>query len=143
MPEVMGQSGTKTYLRLLGYVTRYWAPFLLAIVGLLIHTGAEIAFIDLLGYITDTVGGITGSAAASSSLPKVGITAGLAQQIFGDRWVGESWLVIPLFLIMISAVRGFGYLIGTYFLAYVANHLVHGLRTDVFNRYLLLPFKFF
>ena len=143
MPEIMGQSGTKTYLRLLGYVKRYWAAFLLAIVGLLIHTGAEIAFIDLLGYITDTVSGITGSAAASSSLPKVGITAGLAQQIFGDRWVGESWLVIPLFLIMISAVRGFGYLIGTYFLAYVANHLVHGLRTDVFNRYLLLPFKFF
>ena len=143
MPEIMGQSGTKTYLRLLGYVKRYWAAFLLAIVGLLIHTGAEIAFIDLLGYITDTVSGITGSATASSSLPKVGITAGLAQQIFGDRWVGESWLVIPLFLIMISAVRGFGYLIGTYFLAYVANHLVHGLRTDVFNRYLLLPFKFF
>ena len=143
MPEIMGQSGTKTYLRLLGYVKRYWAAFLLAIVGLLIHTGAEIAFIDLLGYITDTVGGITSSAADSSSLPKVGITAGLAQQIFGDRWVGESWLVIPLFLIMISAVRGIGYLIGTYFLAYVANHLVHGLRTDVFNRYLLLPFKFF
>jgi len=143
MPEIMGQSGTKTYLRLLGYVKRYWAAFLLAIVGLLIHTGAEIAFIDLLGYITDTVSGITGSATTSSSLPKVGITAGLAQQIFGDRWVGESWLVIPLFLIMISAVRGFGYLIGTYFLAYVANHLVHGLRTDVFNRYLLLPFKFF
>ena len=143
MPEIMGQSGTKTYLRLLGYVKRYWAAFLLAIVGLLIHTGAEIAFIDLLGYITDTVSGITGSATTSSSLPKVGITAGLAQQIFGDRWVGESWLVIPLFLIMISAVRGFGYLIGTYFLAYVANRLVHGLRTDVFNRYLLLPFKFF
>ena len=33
--------------------------------------------------------------------------------------------------------------LGTYFLAYVANHLVHGLRIDVFNRYLLLPFKFF
>ena len=143
MPEIKAQSGTQIYLRLLRYVARYWAPFLLAVVGLLIHTGAEIAFIDLLGYITDTVGAITGSAVQASSLPKVGITAGLAQQIFGDNWVGESWLVIPLFLIMISAVRGFGYLIGTYFLAYVANHLVHGLRIDVFNRYLLLPFKFF
>ena len=143
MSEIKAQSGTQIYLRLLRYVARYWAPFLLAVVGLLIHTGAEIAFIDLLGYITDTVGAITGSAVEASSLPKVGITAGLAQQIFGDNWVGESWLVIPLFLIMISAVRGFGYLIGTYFLAYVANHLVHGLRIDVFNRYLLLPFKFF
>ena len=143
MSELNSQSGTKTYLRLLGYVGWYWAAFSLAVIGLLIHTGAEIAFIDLLGYITDTVSQITGSTADSSALPKVGITAGLAQQIFGDEWVGESWLVIPLFLIMISAVRGFGYLIGTYFLAYVANYLVHRLRIDVFNRYLLLPFKFF
>ena len=143
MSEVNSQSGTKTYLRLLSYVGWYWAAFCLAVVGLLIHTGAEIAFIDLLGYITDIVSQITGSNAGSTALPKVGITAGLAQQIFGDEWVGESWLVIPLFLIMISAVRGFGYLIGTYFLAYVANHLVHRLRTAVFNRYLLLPFKFF
>ncbi len=143
MSELNSQSGTKTYLRLLGYVGWYWAAFSLAVLGLLIHTGAEIAFIDLLGYITDTVSQITGSTADSSALPKVGITAGLAQQIFGDEWVGESWLVIPLFLIMISATRGFGYLIGTYFLAYVANYLVHRLRIDVFNRYLLLPFKFF
>ncbi|MGY8863702.1 MAG: hypothetical protein ACKVJ2_13875, partial [Pseudomonadales bacterium] len=90
MSEIKAQSGTQIYLRLLSYVARYWAPFLLAVVGLLIHTGAEIAFIDLLGYITDTVGTITGSAVEASSLPKVGITAGLAQQIFGDNWVGES-----------------------------------------------------
>ena len=53
MSELNSQSGTKTYLRLLGYVGWYWAAFSLAVLGLLIHTGAEIAFIDLLGYITD------------------------------------------------------------------------------------------
>ena len=143
MSESTSTSGTKTYLRLLGYVARYWFPFLIAVFGLLLHSLAEIAFIDLLRYITDTVAVLTGSAADSAAASKSGVIGGIAQGLFGDELVNESWLVIPLFLIMISAVRGFGYLIGTYFLAYVANHLVHGLRIDVFNRYLLLPFKFF
>ena len=143
MPESTSTSGTKTYLRLLGYVARYWFPFLIAVFGLLLHSLAEIAFIDLLRYITDTVAVLTGSAADSTAASKSGVIGGIAQGLFGDELVSESWLVIPLFLIMISAVRGVGYLIGTYFIAYVANYLVHALRTDLFNRYLLLPFKFF
>ena len=143
MSESTSTSGTKTYLRLLGYVARYWFPFLIAVFGLLLHSLAEIAFIDLLRYITDTVAVLTGSAADSTAASKSGVIGGIAQGLFGDELVNESWLVIPLFLIMISAVRGVGYLIGTYFIAYVANYLVHALRTDLFNRYLLLPFKFF
>ena len=143
MSESTSTSGTKTYLRLLGYVARYWFPFLIAVFGLLLHSLAEIAFIDLLRYITDTVAVLTGSVADSAAASKSGVIGGIAQGLFGDELVNESWLVIPLFLIMISAVRGVGYLIGTYFIAYVANYLVHALRTDLFNRYLLLPFKFF
>ena len=143
MSESTSTSGTKTYLRLLGYVAPYWFPFLIAVFGLLLHSLAEIAFIDLLRYITDTVAVLTGSAADSTVASTSGVIGGIAQGLFGDELVNESWLVIPLFLIMISAVRGVGYLIGTYFIAYVANYLVHALRTDLFNRYLLLPFKFF
>ena len=143
MSDSGSPSGAKTYLRLLGYVVRYWFPFLISVAGLMLHSLAEIAFIDLLGYITDTVGSLTGSAAQVGSVPRSGMIAGLAQKLFSDELIAESWLVIPLFLIMISAVRGIGYLIGTYFLAYVANCLVHALRTDLFNRYLVLPFKFF
>jgi subfamily B ATP-binding cassette protein MsbA len=143
MSEDISPTGTKTYLRLLRYVVGYWFPFSIGVFGLLLHSLAEIAFIDLLRYITDIVGVLTGSAVDSTAAPKSGVIGSLAQGIFGDELVNESWLVIPLFLIMISAVRGVGYLIGTYFMAYVANYLVHALRTDLFNRYLLLPFKFF
>jgi subfamily B ATP-binding cassette protein MsbA len=143
MSEDISPTGTKTYLRLLRYVVGYWFPFSIGVFGLLLHSLAEIAFIDLLRYITDIVGVLTGSAVDSTAAPKSGVIGSLAQGIFGDELVNESWLVIPLFLIMISAVRGIGYLIGTYFMAYVANYLVHALRTDLFNRYLLLPFKFF
>jgi subfamily B ATP-binding cassette protein MsbA len=143
MSEDISPTGTKTYLRLLRYVVGYWFPFSIGVFGLLLHSLAEIAFIDLLRYITDIVGVLTGSAVDSTAAPKSGVIGSLAQGIFGDELVNESWLVIPLFLIMISAVRGVGYLIGTYFMAYVANYLVHALRTDLFNRYLQLPFKFF
>ena len=61
----------------------------------------------------------------------------------GDLLVDNSWLVIPLFLVLLSLMRGFGYLIGSYGLAYVSNYLVHSLRTDIFDKYLQLPFDFF
>jgi len=143
MSDTASPSGTKTYLRLLWYVARYWFPFLIAVFGLLLHSLAEIAFIDLFRYMTDIVGVLTGSVADTATVASSGFTGGMANRLLGDEWVNEPWLVIPLFLVLISAARGVGYLIGTYFLAYVANYLVHALRTDLFERYLLLPFKFF
>ena len=143
MSDTTSPSGTKTYLRLLWYVARYWFPFLIAVFGLLLHSLAEIAFIDLFRYMTDIVGVLTGSVADTAAVASSGFTGGMANRLLGDDWVNEPWLVIPLFLVLISAARGVGYLIGTYFLAYVANYLVHALRTDLFERYLLLPFKFF
>ena len=53
-------SGVQTYARLLGYVRRYWLAFVISIGGLVLHSAAEVAFVDLLGYITDTVATITG-----------------------------------------------------------------------------------
>ena len=48
-----------------------------------------------------------------------------------------------MFLIAISILRGIGYLVGSYGLAYVSNFLVHALRTDILSKYLHLPSDFF
>ncbi|MDG1163901.1 MAG: lipid A export permease/ATP-binding protein MsbA [Porticoccaceae bacterium] len=136
-------SGAKTYVRLLGYVSRYWLAFVVSIAGLVLHSAAEVAFVDLLGYITDTVGTMTGAAAGDSSLPSTGLTAFFANALFGEAIVDKRWMVIPVFLILVSIVRGLGYLIGSYGLAYVANYLVHALRVDILDKYLKLPFGFF
>ncbi len=71
------------------------------------------------------------------------ITAALANTFMGDLMVDRPWLVIPIFLVAISVLRGIGYLIGSYGLAYVSNYLVHALRSDLFDKYLQLPFCFF
>jgi subfamily B ATP-binding cassette protein MsbA len=135
--------GATTYLRLLRYVRRYWLAFVVSVFGLVMHSFAEVAFVDLLGFITDTVGNLTSANASAQSLPTTGITATLANGLLGDLMVDRSWLVIPIFLVAISMLRGIGYLIGSYGLAYVSNYLVHALRTDIFNKYLELPFCFF
>ena len=142
MSQDSASSGAKTYARLMSYVARYWAAFAVSIFGLVMHSAAEVAFVDLLGYITDTVGMLTGSA-SENSLPSTGLTAFFANSLFGDSLDEYRWLVIPLFLVVVSMIRGFGYLIGSYGLAYVSNYLVHALRLDIFEKYLLLPFRFF
>ena len=143
MTQDLPASGVKTYVRLLGYVRRYWLAFVVSICGLVLHSAAEVAFVDLLGYITDTVATITGSRSADASLPSTGMTAFFAELLFGESLADSSWMVIPVFLILVSLVRGLGYLIGSYGLAYVANYLVHALRIDILNKYLKLPFGFF
>jgi subfamily B ATP-binding cassette protein MsbA len=143
MTQNSPSSGAKTYQRLLGYVSRYCLAFVVSICGLVLHSAAEVAFVDLLGYITDTVGSITGSSATESSLPSTGLTAYFADALFGDSIADKRWMVIPLFLILVSLFRGIGYLIGSYGLAYVSNYLVHALRIDILDKYLKLPFGFF
>ena len=145
MPNPTVPDGAATYLRLLRYVRRYWLAFMVSVFGLMLHSFAEVAFVDLLGFITDTVGNLTSTSAdtGAQSLPSTGITATLANGLLGDLMITHSWLVIPIFLVALSVLRGIGYLIGSYGLAYVSNYLVHALRTDIFDKYLQLPFCFF
>jgi subfamily B ATP-binding cassette protein MsbA len=145
MPNQTVPDGATTYLRLLKYVRRYWLAFVVSVFGLVLHSFAEVAFVDLLGFITDTVGSLTSSATEASvqSLPTSGMTAALANGLLGDLMVDRTWMVIPIFLIAISMLRGIGYLVGSYGLAYVSNYLVHALRADIFEKYLQLPFCFF
>jgi subfamily B ATP-binding cassette protein MsbA len=146
MSDKIGPTGASTYLRLLKYVRRYWLAFLVSILGLMLHSFAEVAFVDLLGFITDAVGTLTnadGPRAQAMTMPQTGMTAMVSEALFGDLMSAQQSLVIPLFLIIIIILRGLGYLIGSYGLAYVSNYLVHALRVDIFEKYLKLPFEFF
>ena len=143
MTKDNSSSGFQTYLRLLRYVGRYWLAFVISVLGLFMHSAAEIAFVDLLGYITDTVGAMNSSSGSVSSIPSAGITASIANAVYSDSSLVNGAIVIPLFLIAVSILRGLGYLVGSYGLAYVSNFLVHALRKDILSKYLHLPSDFF
>ena len=50
---------------------------------------------------------------------------------------------IPLVIVGIVLVRGIGSFLGNYYLAKVSNSIVHTLRCQIFDRYTVLPTKYF
>jgi ATP-binding cassette, subfamily B, bacterial MsbA len=112
------QSGIALYQRLLSYLKPLRAFFLLGIFGFVIFSAASLWFFDLLEGLIDTIN----SGAA--------ITA-------------EQRLRIPLTLIVIVGFRGLGGFLGPYYMAYISNHVVHRIRTQLMDRFVSLPSSYF
>jgi subfamily B ATP-binding cassette protein MsbA len=128
------QSDIKIYSRLLTYVTPYWVAFVISIIGFLIYSLSNVAFVQLIGYIVDSLS--PGTTDVGANVP------GYLSDIFGQD--GElNRTLIPLAIIAIAISRGFGTFIGNYFISYVSNNLVHNLRCELFDRLLTLPSAFY
>ncbi|ETX10930.1 ATP-binding protein [Marinomonas ushuaiensis DSM 15871] len=109
-------SGVKTYLRLLSYVGSSWGYLLLSFFGYILYAAMEPALAALLKHIVDIV---------------------------SDGKITESRLLIPGAILGIFIVRGIGTFFGSYFMAQVANKVVFDLRTQMFNKLVLLPSSYY
>ncbi|MCU7799907.1 MAG: lipid A export permease/ATP-binding protein MsbA [gamma proteobacterium symbiont of Lucinoma myriamae] len=109
------QSGLQVYIRLLQYVKPHWKIFVLSVLGYLLYSGSQPLLANVMGQLTDAV------------------------------YVQDPQAVylIPLSLLGIYLVRGIGGFIGTYFLAKVSFSVVHTLRTEMFNKLVLLPNSYY
>ncbi len=105
----------QSYKRLLSYTRRYWKFFAFAVVGFVINAQTEWASAQLLKYIIDS--------------------------IQNKDQVAKDW--IPILIVGIFFVRGFGSFIGTYYMSMVSRHVVYALRMDLFNKLLKLPANFY
>lgn len=103
------------YSRLLEYVVVYWRPFAISLFGYLIFAAAQPALAALMGQLVDS------------------LQAGKAQTIY--------W--IPLATVIIVFFRGIGSFLGGYYIAKVANNVVHTLRCEIFDKYTTLPNDYF
>jgi len=145
-PDHPEMSGLAVYLRLLSYLKRYWGIFLLSVIGLMLFSSMEIAFVDLFGYTVNTINALSGDDATTSAQVlnvDTGFTAKLASWIGGEDAISKSRWIIPLLMFCIAVVRGVGFFVGGYFMTYVAQILVFNLRTEVFNKYTRLPSSYF
>lgn len=133
------QSDLKIYRRLLTYVVPYWAAFLLSILGFLIYSLANVSFVQLISYIVDSLG--AGASAMGSVALKPEVAEYLSSLLGSPGDLNRT--LIPLAIVLIATTRGFGTFIGNYFISYVSNHLVHNLRTELFQRLLTLPSAFY
>jgi len=134
------------YIRLLSYIKRYLGVFFISILGLIIFSSMEIAFIDLFGYTVNAIGGMTTD---STAVPKStgqgsGLTVFLVDTLSaeGGRLTDTRW-VVPIIMLMIALVRGLSFFVGGYCMTYVSQILVHNLRVAIFNKYTSLPASYF
>lgn len=140
----------RIYLRLMGYVRPHIPVFLLAVLGLWLFGIMEIAFIDVFGYLIDVLTRVTGVAVDTGGLGMnvkvgdAGVTARIAAHLIGgDDLLGQARLVLPAMLLVIAVIRGIGFLLGNYGMSYVAQSVVHRLRTQVFDKYTRMPAAYF
>ncbi len=103
------------YKRLLSYAKPYWPVFLVAFLGYALYGASQAMSAKWLESVVDSV-----------------------QQ---GRLDERTWLALAVLGIFL--LRGIGTFLGNYCISYVARFVVHGLRTDLFDRMLLLPANFY
>ena len=103
------------YSRLIGYVLPSYGFFLISFIGFFIFAGSQVAIAEWFRQIVDFV-----------SNPK-----------------SDQYLFLPIALVVLALIRGIGFYLGSYFMAFVATKLVHDLRSDLFVTLVNLPSKFF
>lgn len=105
----------KIYLRLLDYVWPYWKPFALSLFGFFVFAMTQPALAALMEHLVDSL---------------------QAEHRSDIYWV-------PVATICIVFLRGIGSFLGSYYIAKVANNVVHNLRCEIFDTYTTLPTVYF
>jgi subfamily B ATP-binding cassette protein MsbA len=112
----MNLTSTQLYLRLLGYVKRYWRTFAISILGMAV------------------------TAATEPLLPA------LLKPMLDGTFVNKDDTVIrlaPVLILVIFFVRGVSSFVGTYAIGWVGNKVVMDLREEMFRKLLTLPTRFY
>ncbi len=144
----VGPSGLQVYLRILGYLKKYWRVFIVSILGLWVFSSVQIAFIDLLGYMINVLTVVTGDGDIPADINMMtmdaGLTSRIAEWLMADGPVLEqSRLVLPTMMMGLALIRGLAFLVGNYGMAYVSQSVVHDIRTEVFEKYTRMPSVYF
>ena len=104
------------YRRLLSYAAPYWKIFVFAVVGMVVYAATEVSFAKIIEPMMD---------------------GGFVEK---DP---ESMFWVPVFLVLIFAVRIVGTFFSEYGMAMIARNVIRDLRTNVFNKIIVLPTSYF
>ena len=104
------------YRRLLSYAAPYWKVFIFAVIGMVIYAATEVSFAKIIEPMMD---------------------GGFVEK---DP---ESMFWVPVFLVLIFAVRIVGTFFSEYGMAMIARNVIRDLRANVFNKIIVLPTSYF
>ncbi len=105
------------YRRLLRYASPYWRMFVLAMVGMAIYAATETGFAALIKPLLDE--------SFAEGEPSAFI-----------RWM-------PLLIVVIFLIRGAANFASTFCMNWVGRQVIKRLRRDVFEKFLVLPARFY
>ena len=124
-----GPGDWQTYRRLLGYVAEQKFWFLFAICGFLVAAACEGGFTYILKLIADTFGSADGA--------REGAWSGADQVAVSHPWT------IPVAMLVLALCRGLGSITGEYLLSRISFHAIHVIRSQLFDRLLVMPSAFY
>lgn len=123
-----------TYKRLAHYLIPQWYWFALCTAGFALYALGTVLLADLLQFLLDALN--------NDGNVFSGMLSGLSFRLLVDpaqTALETARSVIPWAVIVITALRGIGYLAGNYCIAVVSRSLVHSLRCDLFGSLLAQP----
>ena len=130
-------SDWQLYRRLLTYLVPYIGPFLLSVLGFALYSGAQVGLADILQYLVDALGDNAGY--------DVGIISGLVVKVTGGNLAGlqQAAIIVPVAMFLLVFLRGIGFFVGNYGLAYAGRFVIHDIRTELFSSLVHLPSQYF
>lgn len=109
-------TSTQIYFRLLGYVKPYWRVFLASILGIAVVAASEVVLpVAMKPFLDGTF---------------------VQKDPFAMKWM-------PIGVVCVFVLRGFGSFIGNYSINWVGNKVVQDLRGQMFRKILQLPTTYF
>ncbi|MGI1679678.1 MAG: lipid A export permease/ATP-binding protein MsbA [Cellvibrionaceae bacterium] len=144
-------SNWRVYTRLLRYIRPHLFLFFLNIAGFWLFSVTQILLVQLTGYLMNAL--------ENTGRPDIPENAVVANKDLNEPFsaiaekvdINFDWLpalptdlmLVPIMVVVIYFLRGVGFFVGNYSLALVAQHVVHALRTELFDKLTVLPSHYF
>ena len=109
------KSNTSYLARLFGYVSSSIPYFLISFFGFVLFAAAQVGAAEWLRRIVD----------------------------FIENPNKTVQTILPLALIAIALIRGIGFYLSNFFMAFISNKLIHNLRVDLFKSLISMPVSFY
>ena len=109
------KSNTSYLARLFGYVSSSIPYFLISFFGFVLFAAAQVGAAEWLRRIVD----------------------------FIENPNQTVQTILPLALIAIALIRGIGFYLSNFFMAFISNKLIHNLRVDLFKSLISMPVSFY
>jgi len=129
------QSDIQLYKRLLGYAWPFKRFFFISFFGFLLYAMADMLLADMMQYMIDSLGENINVEKRNGII----VTFLHEVMVFDVTNTQKAQILIPCMILAFSFMRAIGAFLGNFFIKYVGNNVVYGLRQDVFQKLVELP----